>query len=186
MSFVFLGSTSRRPFFTRLWLSLLLLGQCQTKDVAALPPASSSGANTVGCLVDGQVLVPRDGHGKSGLTLGFRLSTTAAEATLSVSLHDVTDTSKPLVEISADSIVLAEGQPYPFSVSAHRGVVTGTCFTNAGGTYLTSGPASGTLTITRLDRAAKLLAGRFEFVGTDRTTGKQVRVTQGRFDFQSQ
>lgn len=187
MAVVSWWGADRLPLFSRLWLGLsLLLVHCQPKQVEALPPASTSGAHTIGCLVDGQVLVARDGHGKPGLHLGFRLGTTPTDATFSVSLSDETDSSRPFVEVRADSIVLTEGQSYPFGAAGHGGVVTGSCFTSAGGVYLTNAPASGTLTITRLDRAAKLLAGRFEFVGTDRTTGKQVRVTDGRFDFQVQ
>lgn len=168
-----------------LFLSLLLL-QCHTEPVRALPPQSTSGANKAGCLVDGQVLVPRDARGRAGTSLGFRLSTTASQASFALGLSDEADESMPFVELSADSLVLVEGQSYPFSASAHGGVVKGSCFTRSGGVYTSTVPASGTLTITRVDRAAKLLAGRFEFVGTDRVTGQQVRITDGRFDFQMQ
>lgn len=185
MSVMSSGVSDRRPLFSRFCLGLsLLLGHCQPKPLGALPPVSTSGANTIGCLVEGQVLVARDGRGKPGLNLGLHLGATPLDATFSVSLSDQTDSSAPFVEVRADSIVLVQGQSYPFGASAHRGVVTGRCFLPAGGVYLTTTPASGTLTITRLDRAAKLLAGRFEFVGTDGATGKQVRITDGRFDFQ--
>lgn len=146
---------------------MLLLQQCHTETVSALPPASTSGANKAGCLVDGQVLVPRDARGRAGTSLGFRLGTRASEASFSLGLRDEADESKPFVELSADSLVLVAGQSYPFSASAQRGVVKGSCFTSGGDVYTSTAPASGTLTITRLDRAAKLLAGRFEFVGTD-------------------
>lgn len=170
-----------------LWLNCLLLTQCKKNASApALPPETTSGANKAGCLVDGQVLVPRDAGGRSGTNLAFRLSTTASEATFSLSILDQGDSSGPFVEIKADSLVLEEGKSYSFSASPHRGVVQGNCFTNGGGVYSTTAAGAGTLTITRLDRQAKLLAGRFEFIGTDKTTGKQLHVTAGRFDFQHQ
>lgn len=177
-------SPPRLPLLMGLLLSVGWLTQCQSEALEALPPESTSGANTAGCLVDGQVLVPREKWGRAGLSLGFRLSTVAKDASFSLDLSDEQDVSKPFLQLRADSLVLVAGQSYPFSASAHRGVVQGSCLLSDGGSYRTTVPTSGTLTITRLDRQAQLLAGRFEFVGTNPATGKQVRITQGRFDFQ--
>ena len=187
MSALPISPAPRLLICSALWLNCLFLTQCKKNAVApALPPESTSGANKSGCLVDGQVLVPRDARGRSGTNLALRLSKTAEDAIFSLSLADQEASSGPYVEIQADSLVLEEGKSYSFSASPHRGVVQGNCFTTDGGVYTTTTAASGTLTITRLDRPAKLLAGRFEFVGTDKATGKQVHVTAGRFDFQDQ
>lgn len=167
-----------------LLLSILLLAQCQKRDVApALPPETSSGANKAGCLVNEQVLVPRDIWGHSGTNLAFRLGATAATSAFSLGISDEQNNQSPLVSITADSLLLEEGRSYPFSgAKAGKGIVLGECL-GTGGSYTTTAPGSGTLTITRLDRNANILSGRFEFVATNRQTGAQVRVTQGRFDY---
>jgi hypothetical protein len=161
-----------------------LLTACHKNDSSpSLPAETTSGANKSGCLVEGRVLLPRDAGGRSGTNLGFRLGTTAGTSNFTLGISDLQDPNAPFtVEITADSLLLEEGKTYPFSISSHQGVVQGHCV--GGSRYDTQGPSSGTLTITRLDRPAQLLAGQFEFVATDKQTGRQVRVTQGRFDYQ--
>ena len=177
---------TRRPLaYNALLVSVLTLTQCQKSAVVpALPPETTTGANKAGCVVEGQVLIPRDQGGKSGTNLAFRLGTTAADAHFSLGISDLQDSSQPFILLTADSLVLAEGTSYPFAFSAHQGVVQARCLT-ATGSYTTTGPTSGTLTMTKLDRQARLLAGRFEFVATNQATGRQVTVTQGRFDYKS-
>jgi hypothetical protein len=176
----------RRPLAcTALLVTTLSLTQCHQSNVTpALPPESTTGANKSGCVVEGQVLVPRDKAGKSGTNLAFRLGSTASSSNFSLGIRDLQDDSKPFIMLTADSLVLAEGQSYPFTFSAHKGVVQAVCLTATGG-YTTTMPTSGTLTITKLDRQAMLLAGRFEFVATNQATGRQVSITQGRFDYKT-
>ncbi|TGD77601.1 hypothetical protein [Hymenobacter wooponensis] len=163
-----------------------LLVACQPEKVSpALPPETTVGANQAGCLVDGNVLIPRNAWGRSGTSLAYRLGTTAASSNFSLGITDEKSQDSALLLIEADSMVLEEGKTYPFSLSAHKGVAQGQYY-SPDGQYRTQSPASGTLTITWLDRQANLVAGRFEFVATDRTTGRQVRVTQGRFDYKSE
>lgn len=177
-------SPLRRP--AAQLLGLLALTQCKENEVApSLPPESTTGANTSGCLVDGQVLVPRDIWTHSGTSLSLGLGTTAATADFALGIVDFKNDSSPLILLTADSLVLEEGHAYPITFSPHRGVVQAMC-TAGEGQYYTTRPSSGTLTITRLDRQAKLLAGRFDFVATDNHTGRQVTVTQGRFDYKTE
>ncbi|MDO7888135.1 hypothetical protein [Hymenobacter cheonanensis] len=111
------------------------------------------------------------------------MGTTAATSNFSLGISDEQNTQAPLVIIRADSLLLEEGKSYPISwTKTGQGVAQGECVT-AAGSYVTTAPGSGTLTITRLDRQATVLAGRFEFVATDRQTGNQVQITQGRFDY---
>ncbi len=48
--------------------------------------------------------------------------------------------------------------------------------------YSTDSLHTGKVTITRLDRAAKIISGTFSFTGYHAQTGKTVQVTEGRFD----
>lgn len=175
-----------RPAATAaLLLCLLLTSQCRKNDVApSLPPETTVGANRAGCLVNEHILVPRDTWGRSGTSLAFRLGTTAATATFSLGISDEQNAQTPLVLLRADSLVLEQGKSYPISwTKKGQGGAQAECIA-PGGRYLTTSPGSGTLTITRLDRQANLLAGRFDFVATNQQTGEQVRITHGRFDYQ--
>ncbi|TGE03837.1 hypothetical protein [Hymenobacter fodinae] len=134
-------------------------------------------------MVDGAVLIPRNGRGRSGTSLAFRLGTTATHSNFSLGITDEKRSDSPLLFLEADSMVLEAGTTYPFSLSPHKGGVKGWYYSPAG-PYSSQAPASGTLTLTRVDRQARILAGRFEFVATNRATGRQVRITQGRFDYQ--
>lgn len=176
----------RRPLAcTALLVTTLGLTQChQSEIVPLLPPESTMGANKSGCVVEGQLLVPWDKGGKSGTNLAVRLGTTASTSNFSLGISDLQDNSKPFIMLTADSLVLTEGKSYPFTFSAHKGVVQAVCLTATGG-YTTTMPTSGTPTITKLDQQALLLAGRFEFVATNQATGRQVTITQGRFDYKT-
>ena len=165
-------------------MSALTFSQCRKSDVApSLPPESATGTNNAGYLADGSGLVPRDRMGAAGTNLAYKLGTTARTAWSDLGILDTQDNNAPFVPIQAAGLVLEEGRNCAFGTG--KGVPTAFCVTPTG-SFTTISPAAGTLTITRLDRPTNLVAGRFVFVGTDRMTGQQVRVTQRRFDFRAQ
>ncbi|TGE03351.1 hypothetical protein [Hymenobacter fodinae] len=129
----------------RLLLAALLLA-CQSEVSPALPAETTWGANQAGCLVDGTVLIPRNGWGRSGTSLAFRLGTTADRSNFSLSIKDEKNSGSPLLLLEADSMVLEEGATYPFSLSPHKGVAKGWYY-SSDGQYSSQAPASGTLTI---------------------------------------
>lgn len=55
-------------FLYLLLLNLLLFGSChQEDDHFTLPPITQTGENTFGCIIDGRVMIPRDGKGTFGM-----------------------------------------------------------------------------------------------------------------------
>ncbi|QIL78437.1 DUF6252 family protein [Hymenobacter sp. HDW8] len=161
-------------------VALLLLSQCQKKDPSPLPLETRTGAMTFGCKIDGRVFGPRDGRGKPGLEVhyvhlgegkggGYYLNIPASDFRLN-----------PIerVSVTADSLLVEEGKTYSFQTS--KG--SAQAFYARGNQYQKLEQDTGELTITRFDRTTGILAGRFHFVGTDKTTGRQVHVTDGRFD----
>ena len=165
------------PFYLSLLLPLLT--QCGKKDPAPqLPPETTIGANTAGCRVEGKILVPRNKWPTGGLTLAYGFAR-AGRAALSFGIVDAQDPEYPLVRIEMDKAILQEGRTYRFGTQKGdpRAIYFGTA-----GDYRKQDADPGELTITRLDSAQHIIAGRFYFVGT-LTTGQQVRVTEGRFDF---
>ncbi|MDB5233680.1 MAG: hypothetical protein JWR44_673 [Hymenobacter sp.] len=166
-----------------LYLCLLLLTQCSkcTQDDPSpqLPAATQTGANTFGCLVNGQVYTPA---GRVGLGQNFYVSYDQAfnGGSLVVGTYRATASTRTALSIIAANI----RGPGTYSFGPGAGIYgdysdqnrSVPCDTYYGGDTRTF--SRGTLTITRLDG---IIAGTFEFTlakpGCD-----TLRVTQGRFD----
>jgi len=165
-----------------LLAALLGLSQCKKKDPAPadqLPPATQTGANTFGCLVNGQAWTPSGNDGTSNYSLYYDPS--YRNGTLNIGAYRYANSnsnSKQLITIYSDSLrsvgnyfLVKDGRQEAF----FKDRATGCEF--LGGTYY----RRGTLIITRLDLQSGIIAGTFSFTlykpGCD-----SIRVTQGRFD----
>ena len=163
-----------------VWVAALTCTQCFGPEAKPkLPPETVTGANTVGCKVNGAVLVPRNRWTNQGLSLRIDVRGEAEPSRFGFAIIDFKAEGNPMVIIDVDSVVLRTGQAYPFVLGQRQTGVRARY--SAAQDYVAD---AGELTITRLDRAEKVLAGRFQFTATDSLTGQQVRVTEGRFDFQ--
>lgn len=168
-----------------LLLPLCVLLGCHKNEpspVEQLPPATQTGANTVGCLLNGQPWAPV-GNGTSknffidydtgypgglfNLSVEKDLGNNASPRpqTLSIYVNPLPRTGAYLLDGLNNTRVLFI-DPIKNCIYESREV----------GTY-----CKGTLTITRLDNQARIISGTFAFTlakpGCDTLT-----VTQGRFD----
>jgi hypothetical protein len=170
-------------------LALALLTQCHksapnpAKPEDQLPPATQTGANTFGCLVNGQAYLPA---GRVGLGSNYSVSydPTFNGGDLIVRTYRATGTDDKDFVIGGTSI----SRPGTYSFG------TGTTLRTFFGDNKRSIPcdvqdnrdantfSKGTFTITRLDLQAGIVAGTFSFLlakpGCD-----TLKVTQGRFDY---
>lgn len=166
-----------------LLFALLGLSQCRKKDpdpADQLPPATQTGANTFGCLVNGQVWTPKGNNGTSNYSVNY--DPTFRNGILNVSAYrynsnDANDVQ--YIVLYSDSLKTPGG--YTMKSSGHQEGLfhdfkTGCDYSGHGRNY-----CRGTLTITRLDAQAGIVSGTFAFTlykaGCD-----SLRVTQGRFD----
>ena len=163
-----------------LWV---LLG-CQKDDpnpVDQLPPATQTGANTFGCLVNGQAWTPQGHDGTSNYSVVY-------DSGLNGGLFDLKTYRYPggsnkFQNIALNIISNARIGSYSLGDTQRTRVVfqdTNTsCYWNSRDSATTY--RRGTLTITRLDLQAGIISGTFAFTlykpGCD-----SVRVTHGRFD----
>ena len=161
-----------------LLAALLGLSQCKKNDPAPvdqLPPATQTGANTFGCLLNGQPWVP---YGTASFSIYY--DPNYRNGTINI------DTSRPIGNSSYQTITLASDSlktigRYPLTIPGHQEALF--IDTKTGCRFLGSDPyyRSGFLNITRLDLQAGVIAGTFEFTlakpGCD-----TIKVTQGRFD----
>ena len=163
-------------------LTLLALAHCTKKDpdpVDQLPPATQTGANTFGCLVNGQAWTPKGYNGTSNYSVA--VDPTYHGGNIDVRAYRYSGDFFQYIIIGGDSMNRAG--TFSLNINPRSVFFTDTgkelaCqnFDGSSGQY-----RRGSLTITRLDLQAGIISGTFAFTlykpGCD-----SVRVTQGRFD----
>lgn len=135
---------------------------------------------TFGCKIDGRVFVPRNYYTRTGLYVQYVYLGPGKGGGyfLNIPATDWAAETIEAVRITTDSLLVQEGKTYPFRTSkgsAHAEY-------HASVDYEKLDQDDGQLTITRFDAQQGIISGRFNFVGADKSTGRQVRVTDGRFD----
>lgn len=173
-----------------LYTALLLLVQCsKCKDndpspEAQLPPATQTGANTFGCLVNGEPFTPA-GRVGLGSNLYFEYDPTFNGGTFVVQAYRVGDGRKQYVTLTAVPV----SGPGTYSFALPDTVAEAAYFDsqlvrpcNDVATDYPDVYRKGTLTLTHVDYSTGIIAGTFE-VKFVRTGGcDTVRFTKGRFD----
>ena len=174
-----------------LYAALLTLTQCSkckndptpADPAAQLPPATQTGANTFGCLVNGQPYTPQ---GRIGLGSNFAVSYDPGfnGGELLIGTYRVMGTpQRQYLVVRGNHITQAGtyalGPVNPanaFFTDNAQPVPCNDFDSQAAGSF-----SKGTLTITRFDLNAGVIAGTFDFkfakAGCD-----TLRLTQGRFD----
>ena len=170
--------------YSLLLAALLGLSQCKKKSdpdpVDQLPPATQTGANTLGCLVNGQVWTPQGNDGYSNYSVSYDQN---PYGVLDLTAYRYQQTPTNNYQYI---VIFASGLRSPRSYDLRNSINTRVSLNDrVTGCYLSSRDTltyhKGTLTITRLDTQAGIISGTFAFTlykaGCD-----SVRVTEGRFD----
>jgi hypothetical protein len=183
---------TRNSLLTFLLLSLSTLWSCDffggddnpkpepENPADALPPATQAGENTFGALVNGRAWIPKGcvGSGAGADLFWPNFFTLGAD-------WACTDESMGLFITSPDGTLITT-QSYPIVSS----FVKDDFESRGGGRFVSNGICiydgdhvlDGKITLTRLDKKNKIVAGTFEF-STVREGCDTIRVTDGRFDF---
>jgi len=173
----------RHAYFCWCVLLLTQCGQRKSRDPqpeAQLPAATQTGANTFGCLVNGEPWTPKGSNGTSNFSVVVNPS--YAEGWLSVVAYryGTTADDKQTIGINSDSLgsigtytLRTGGKHRAGIIDRKKGCEY---FSMDSGTY-----CKGSFTLTRVDLAAGVISGTFAFTlhkpGCD-----SIRVTNGRFD----
>ena len=170
--------------YTALLLAALLgLSQCKKKDpdpVDKLPLATQTGANTLGCLVNGQAWTPQGNNGSSNYSVSYDQSPYGVFDLRTYRYQQQpTDNFQYLILFARELLGPKSydiGDIASTRVSWYDRLTGCDMSSDETGTY-----HKGTLTITRLDRQAGIISGTFDFTlakpGCD-----TIKVTHGRFD----
>lgn len=165
----------------------LISSNCKKSNKPAieqLPPETQTGANTFGCMVDGNVFLPK-GDPFAGPVIKAQYQLVNGRQGFGISANRSTGNIREGVGLGGDSVRVYTGL---FELA---GIKVG-CFvggytyrdlnTLPGIQYGTTNINRGQLIITKFDTINQIVSGRFWFDAKDTVTGKIVQVREGRFD----
>lgn len=147
-----------------------------------LPAETQTGANTVGCLVNGEVYLPSQSGINSPVNCFYQLDN--GEFFFSLAFADDKNHG-PEVSVGTSKINLQVGQTYILN----KNPVDNGDYTGGGGAYrlnslnkyYTNTLKTGELKITRLDLSNSIISGTFWFNAVN-SAGETVQIRSGRFD----
>lgn len=178
-------STVNTPTAALLLAALLKLNQCKSKDdpapVHQLPPATQTGGNTFGCLLNGQQWTPSGNNGRPNLQVTY--DPDYSHGALQIKAYRYAGPERSILQaITIGAAAVNAPGVYSFSLEGPNGIYYSDYGRAAGCIYYggqTLSYRTGKMTITRFDSG--VVAGTFTFQlsqpGCD-----TIKVTQGRFD----
>lgn len=167
---------------------VIMMPQCKksvTSTGSELPPETTSGKNTFGCLINGKVFVPKGfGAGSNHDCYYQQLYPGFSGNFFHVSGQDLTNSNNVSeVFINCDSIKLVENQSYVLQ-NETRGncvgnyqIVTGSVINR----YQTNKIVTGLLLIKKFDQTNHIVSGTFSYNAVN-SAGDTLKITEGRFD----
>lgn len=176
----------KTPINLLLLILFFSFNSCSKQDdcdnpVDCLPPATQIGANTAGCLVNGEVLVPSGRSLGSGSVLHSQYLYYQETFIFSIGLND--RNKNQFVSISTKNVELKEGILYILttaSPNSSSGIyVRGLSGSENG--FVTNETSIGELKISRIDISNRIVSGTFWFDAMN-GNGEIVEVREGRFD----
>ena len=166
-----------------LLITTLTLGSCDKDDnkpqnpISQLPPETQVGANTFGCLINGEPFVVSNTSKQTaiyqdgGLLIGGQKNIN----------NNLTQVSMFISEANIGEII-GENNSYVLnSNSVPKGeyyIENQNCF------YFTSSNYTGSLMITKIDNINFIISGKFEFKSISENCADIINITNGRFDLQ--
>lgn len=168
-------------------LTILFIG-CKNDDdltpIEQLPPPTTEGKNTIGCLVNGQPFTDK------GIMNNF-YQLVDGEYFLAINWDSPSQADYPVGQIGLFRINVEEGKTYQlnFSRRADDILTKGTAYyaninenSEFYGEYETNEMYTGEVHFTRFDEQNGIMSGTFQFQAQEITSGDVITITDGRFD----
>lgn len=183
---------------------IILLTGCTKTDTTTqqdtLPTITQVGANTAGCIINGKVLIPKNGSqsfGGSpayGLTIGGGLNFNApivGDDYFYIRIQNLKDIGGDGIYIHFNDMTQgignyfvgqSNGQYFAYGPNNPQIIANTYDGVNIGKTYY-SGPNSGTINVTRFDYPNGIYSGTFNCTLYNKDNpSEKIQVTDGRFD----
>ena len=180
-----------------IFMVMLCFASCSSckKEINALPEATQTGANTAGCLIDGQAWTPSPGGsgapGSRPMGGGYiGVSINVPKNSVWLRMYKNNRTS---MQFYVQSVNKPGRYPLSFDTSDDVGgssdsknfglyAVDGAYINDPSYAYITTAVKTGYVNFTLTDTLTGSLAGTFEFDAIDAQSGKTIKITDGRFD----
>ena len=178
-----------KAFIKPLIFSFLLLSLSCSKEedcdnpVDCLPSATQIGANTAGCLVNGETLLPGGRHLGSGSVLHSQYLFYENEYVFSMSFSNK---NNDLIQLRSRGVKLEKGKIYALAKNI-EGSISAAYLIRAGleDGFVTTEAVTGEFKVTHLDESKNILSGAFWFDAVN-GSGEVVEIREGRFDVRYQ
>jgi hypothetical protein len=155
----------------------------ESTPLSQLPPATQTGANTFGCLLDGQVFKP--GFYNNSYQCFYQLSNGGYYFNVNADYR--AGGILKSVQVATENLQITEGQTLKLyervAGNAYGSYYTGNTNTGVSDNQYTSSTNTGELKITKLDLIKDIVSGTFWFDIKDKS-GAIHQVREGRFDMQ--
>jgi len=170
-------------------LFLFSSSQCKQKfDLSpTLPPATQSGADTFGCLVNGKVMIPQS-YDRSAICFNCLplLGASYGPNNFSIYADEETDMATYYdLRLQIQNIPVIKGQTILLKSDTVKNGGFAVYSILLGKEYKTTNAATGELYISAKDTVKKIISGTFKFTAVT-VTKDTVQVTDGRFDVRYQ
>lgn len=178
-----------KPILLLLFIGLTLASCNRDGDktpLEQLPPATTSGKNTAGCLVNGEVFLPGKQQLHQGPVLQSFYQYINGKYVFGVNFSNDTKYSElglRTVSIASQNFNLEEGKTYILGLNVDNKLY-GKYFLIKNGdinTYVTNETSHGELKITKLDKTNSIISGTFWYDAVN-DKGEKVQIREGRFD----
>ena len=174
--------------FNLLIIITLLIGCSNDHDNSGniLPPATQTGANTVGCLVNGEVFLPHQEGISPAVVVNYEF--VDGEFFFLLNFADLRGVISEFVSVRTGFTELQANQTYLLDKNPDDDgdyIGGGGAYrpnTLSDGEYYTNNSITGELTITRLDLSNSITSGTFWFDAVN-DQGEIVEIRDGRFDY---
>ncbi len=166
---------------------LLISSSCRKQQEDKLPPATQTGANTFGCLVNGNAWVP------TGRGVGSGIYPTAggfyANVDNSLNIFIKAYSENEIFQVFLKHAIAIGDYP----LNKNTAIMPGAIFPESYGSYSINGQEdfitdslhTGIVQITYADTVKGIVSGTFEMQLYQKNTGKVINITKGRFDYKN-
>jgi len=179
---------SRKPNLRKialLFFMSLTLGSCSNDDdnnsSQSLPPETQTGANTVGCLVNGKVFLPHKEGINAPVNCFYQF--VDDEFYFTMAFSDLRNGGIETVNIFTTATELEQDQTYILN-QGYTPILGGGAeyYLKLSNKFSTNTTQTGELTITRNDLSNSIISGIFWFDAINEA-GEVVKIREGRFDW---
>lgn len=177
----------KKLFLVLFVLTLISTTSCNNDDdnsptnpIAQLPPATQTGEQTFGCLINGEPFVPPS-FGSNAPNAFYQFVDGAY--TLGISARKNSQTGLKSIIIGGIDVEPISETSYDFKsfLSGNYYGLYDIVFQGDSQTFYTNDDFNGNLNITHFDNESFIISGTFEFTVLD-NDGNEIQITDGRFD----